>query len=495
MKETQFKPAIWHNSLLNLQNAIHFTELDVDEDEEVSENALLGLLTFDDGLSLALDIPYGIIVGRRYVDLGNGVRAYSGEYEDVNAVFGYSQDGKWYVLRDIFVRGYTESCPGFSNQTIEGNSLTVSNKPISDNPVVDKVSVELDGFTKWFRNFNITRKYEMRKDEEGNYSGCKKVVHEYEPPDACTLYQDDALTITVEQTGTEAGGPVINPEAALSVASKLVVSYAEPIELNEAIRITVHQLRELISLLTGVYCSVEAIHASVSDEQLRVEYYAPFIRREHGITNDEVMHMPFPFPEIGEKISGIVDKWLGLCPDAVNAATIVVSHLDGSVMPCDLTFIACASALEALSRVEVNQERFEPDRFEACVNDALDAIKDDEFKEWLKRQVFNRRSAGSLTRALLKKLQPFSSYLLPNIEKFLHDHRVCRNAYVHRDGLESDAVLKSEDLHIHTKAVWLICYVAILDLIGIKPEESLEALKKSYYQSGYISQIRKQYAK
>lgn len=493
MKETSFKPALWHNSLHNLQKAIG--SIKSDDSEEDAGNALLGLLTFDDGLTLALEMPHGTLINRKYEELGNGVRAYAGEYEDINSVFGYSQNGDWYVLKDTYVSSWKESYPGFSTQRIEGNSLIVSNKPVSDNPAVNRVDLELDGFTKWFRNLNITRKYEFKQDGTDNYSGCKKIIHEYEPPGSCTLYQDDEITITVEQTGTEAGGPVVNPEASLSVTSKLVISYAKPTALEETIQIAVHQLRELMSLLSGVYCSIDAVRAYSLDEKLSIEYYAPFIKREHEITDNEVRHMPFPFPEVEENISEIVERWLKLCPDAVNAAIILVSNLDGSVISYDLEFVSCASAFEALSRVGVNQERFEQEKFDACMSDVLGSIEDKEFREWLGSLVFNRKSAGSLARGLIKRLQPVSSYLVPNTEKFLHDHRICRNAYVHRDGLESDAVLKGEELYIHTKAVWLLCYVAILDLIGIKPDDSLKALKESHYQDGVISRVRKQYAK
>lgn len=367
--------------------------------------------------------------------------------------------------------------------------------PIQDSPQINRIIMELNGFTGWFRNFNLTRKYEMDEDEEGNYTGYRRIAYEYEPPDQRVLYRDDNIVIGVVQTGTESGGPAISSKATLSVASKLVITYSKPTSLEEAIDNEIHKLRELISLLSGVFCSIEAIQAFASDQQLAIEYYAPFIKREISVTHDEVMHMPFPFSELESKTDEIVKKWFSLCSDAANAANILVSRLDGSVMPCDLTFIACASAFEALSRVGANQECFEKSKFDACMNTICDSIEEDDFKNWLKSQVHNRKSAGSLARKLFKKLRPFSTSLLPNKEKFLNDHRVCRNAYVHRDGLESETVLKNEELFIHTKAVWLLCYVAILDLIGIEPKDSLKAIEDSRYQNGIISQIRKQYAR
>lgn len=493
MKETTFKPALWHNSLHNLQVATGHIKSNVNEGD--AGDALLGLLTFKNGRSLELEIPCGTLIDKKYIELGNGGRAFTGEYEDINSVFGFSQNGKWYVLKDIFVSGYTESMPGFPSEKISGNSLIVSNKPISDDPIVNTVKLELDGFTKWFRNFNITRKYEFNQDEKGNYSGCKRIIHEYEPPDSCILYQNDEVTITVEQTGTEAGGPAINPEAALSVTSRLHINFLNPIALTEVIEKQVCDLRELISLLSGVYCSVETIQAHYKNEGIKLEYFAPFIKREREITNSEVMNMPFPFPKIENNVSEIIEKWFNLCPDAANAATILVSRLDESIMSCDLIFIACASAFEALSRVETNQEQFEKSRFDACFKNASEYIEDTDFREWLKNVVFNRRSANSLAKELLDKLEPFASYLLPNRKRFLYDHRICRNAYVHREGLESNKVLKDNKLYVHTKAVWLLSYVAILNLLGIDPEESLETLKESGYQSGIISQIRKQYSK
>lgn len=493
MKETKFKPAVWRTSLDGLREAIG--RVGSDGDEANSNDAQVGLLSFDKGLSLSLEVPFGTLIDREYIEFANGVRGYTGGYEDVDAVFGFSQDGKWYVLKDAYVSNWSESMPGFSSQRIEGNSLTVSNQPISNKLAIKSVAVQFDGFTKWFRNFNITRKYEMKKDEAGNYAGCEKVVYEYEPPESTTLFQNDNLSITVAQSGIEDGGPVINSKAALSVVSRLVISYAEPTELEEAVQTVVHQMRGLVALLTGVYCSVDEVKAFSPDEGLSVDYYAPFIKREHPVSNDEVMHMPFPFPIIQDKIPLVIERWFSLCPDAVNAATILVSCLDGSIMSVDLTFIACASALEALSRVGVNQERFTQEDFEANMAAALSSIEDGEFREWLGRITFNRKSAGSLARKLMNGLKPFSSYLIPDAERFLRDHRLCRNAYVHRDGLESDGVLKGEDLYYHTKAVWFLCYAAILNLIGISPEESLQAIEGSHYEDGAISQIRRQYAK
>lgn len=493
MKERVFEPAVWQTSLSNLQKAIGFIESDAVGDCACDE--LLGLLTFDKGLSLALEIPYGALIEEKCIELGNGARAHNGEYADINDVYGFSQTGKWYVLKDVYVSNYTVSAPGFRTQRIEGNSLIVSNRPVQSNPAITQLSLDLDGFTKWFRNFNITRKYEMNKDDEGNFTGLKKISHEYEPPDLCTLYQDDNFTIDVVQVGTESGGPVINPETSLSVKSRLVIKYQKPTMLEDAIDNEVHQLRKLISLFAGAFCSIEAIQAFSSDEQLVIDYYASFISREREITNDEVMRMPFPFPKLEENSHTLIEKWHGLCPDAVNATDILVSRLDGSVMPSDLSFIACASAFEALSRVGVDQERFAQKEFEAHMSKILDFIEDNDFGEWIKNHVYNRRSASSLARALLKKLRPFSSYILPDKERFLNDHRICRNAYVHRDRLESEAVLKGEDLFIHTKAVWLLCYAAVLDMIGIGPEVVLAAIKESHYQDGIISQIRKRYSK
>lgn len=114
MKEIIFKPAVWQSSLSDLQKAIKFTA--PDEDEDHVDNELLGLLSFDRGLSLVLDIPYGVLIEKKYIEICNGGKAYTGEYADIDSVFGFSQNGKWYVLKGVFVSSYTESTSGFPAQ-------------------------------------------------------------------------------------------------------------------------------------------------------------------------------------------------------------------------------------------------------------------------------------------------------------------------------------------------------------------------------------------
>ena len=61
--------------------------------------------------------------------------------------------------------------------------------------------------------------------------------------------------------------------------------------------------------------------------------------------------------------------------------------------------------------------------------------------------------------------------------------------------MEDRGVLDGSELFVHTRAVWLLGYAALLNLVGLSTEDILAAIKDRHYEAGTISASRKQYVK
>lgn len=503
MKGKEFDPACWARTLDELAIGIGFPVSDLPqhaeagEDVKLADEPVVGLLSFDGSDQVKLDIPVGELLKKITYKLADGVIASSGEHETPDAVFGFSQKGNWFVLRDVYVSSAKTSIPGFSTQILRGNSLLVAKKPISAHPKVNRLAVGLDGLDEWLRQSPVRERSTYKEGPNGEPSSLDKFTIEYEPRsvEPVVLFEGDGCRISVQIIGTMKGGPYIRSEFGVTTSCSLEFKLDEPMDFDLALQKWVNPVRDLFVLLMGVYCSIESVSAHAVDTDCVFDLYTSFVDRQKPISPRETMKMPFPYPAVEGKIQELFTAWLNLDEDARNAASIITSLTNSWIMPYDLEFIACASAFEALSRVGESNARFEQDRFDKAMSSVFEAADDREFCEWIRNVVQNRRSAGSLAKALVRKLKPIPDYVVPNADAFLRDHRKCRNAYVHRSDMNSKGVLDGSDLFVHTRAVWLLSYAALLNVAGLSTEEILAAIKDKHYESGTISASRERYTK
>lgn len=503
MKAKEFEPAYWAKSLRTLATNIGYPGSSLpdppgsDGAQAAGADAFVGLLEFDGSGPISLEFPVGMLLKPVTQELEGGLTISLGEHETTEAVYGYSQKGNWFVLRDASQSSSRTSMPGLSTQTLAGSSLLVARSPIPSRPMVDHLSIGLDGLDEWIRRSPVKETMHFKEEANGSTGPIEKFSIDYLPDSIgpITLYEAAGCKVYVQIAGVWKGGPVVaKTEYGMTTSCSLEVELVKPMDLDEALLTWVYPLRNLLALLMGAYCSIESIHAHSTDSDCDLEYYAPYVDRDKPISQRETMQMPFPYPAVEGRTQEIVETCFGLDSDARNAADITISLLNSWMMPYDLEFVACASALEALSRVGEKQERYDQERFDREKAAMLESVSDKDFRNWVEGVLWNRRSARSLARSLLKKLEPVTSYVVPNADLFQDHLRACRNAYVHRDGMEGDAVLKGYELYVHTRAVWFLSYAALLSLVGIPTEEISHAIQEKAYKSGEISAIRAQYS-
>ena len=103
--------------------AIWTTDLDELTSEKGLNADLVGMLEFDGG-EIKLDIPIGCLLDWPQERINGGrVQYHTAGGLHVDAAYGYSQRGDWFVLRDVYSPGPSESIPGFQSQTLFASSL------------------------------------------------------------------------------------------------------------------------------------------------------------------------------------------------------------------------------------------------------------------------------------------------------------------------------------------------------------------------------------
>ena len=501
MKTTEFYAGYWARTLITLANALGYPlsklpkNSQVDELEKSKTDCYVGDITFDGVHPPTLDIPVGFLLNEIFFEDSEGVRSSCGEFESADAIYGFAQHGTWYCLREVEMKNFVSSAPGLDSQVLRGVSLTAANKPISNHPTVDRISISLDGLGYWFQKNPITISYN-RHDNQGTSkvatTDCS-IKYNSSGVGIITLFKDDEITIEIRQKVNKTGHPTLSSGMSVKVEHYLVVELNNPSDFDETLEKWIYPLRNLMTLFLGRFTSINSISAHEFHQNCTFSYYTAYVDPESPISRSEAEQIPFPYSRLESHTQEILGRWSKLDQDTKNVSTIITSLTNNWRMPVDLEFVACASAFEALSRVNQDEKCFDEETFNREFSQMTASISNEKFKNWIQNLVRNRKSAGSLARSLFTQLKPFSESLIPNKRLFLQDHRVCRNTYVHRSETGNSQLLREVELYFHTQAVWLLSYAAILNLIGIQPEKINNAIQEAGYKVGVREKIKNMY--
>ena len=143
--------------------------------------------------------------------------------------------------------------------------------------------------------------------------------------------------------------------------------------------------------------------------------------------------MPFHYPNVKDRLQTMAQNWFSLPDDAGRAADIMLGMLASEhSIYLDSKFIAAASAFEALSRVGHNLEELPPEKFNRRLATVKRDISDSHVRKWAchKLRSANFTPAKTLAHQMLDELEPYSSHIVPDRQRFESDHRDARNAYV-----------------------------------------------------------------
>lgn len=476
MRCREFEAAIWST----------------DQESSRSLDGAVGISLFRARDGLFLEIPFGSL---SRLDDGSAVHFGADKLE---RAYGRCQSGEFITLLDLLNLSRSYNSLGFTKEGWKAQSALVSHGGFfEEDPVVSSAEVSIDGLFEWVRDNPVRGEASLSADDKWlttTFSASSDSLRE------TVIYSGDSFEVLLSLRISEGGGLLPRKTFSLSGDHALVFCFAQPYpSLRDAMSDAIVPFRDFLSLLLGYRAEILEVSFESADAGDVIKYYAPLIETASENRPDKwLQEMPFPYPNVKATLQDAVKRWFSLDPDAKRASRVVLGYLTGcrdSYLSSE--FVTLASAFEALARVGRETRELADEEFErrlACIEQN---VLDKKAHDWAKRKLehSNYVSAGVLTDKMLWELEPFASWLVPDVEKFKRDHRMSRNAYVHRsDALGCGACLEDADLRTHTDAVFFLAYAKMFNLLGWSTAELVERFEESYYRSYKVSLIQTMYA-
>lgn len=456
-------------------------------------NETLGMLTFKRDELLILEIPAGVLLDWPKIPIEGGyMQSHTADGLHADQVYGFSQNGDYYLLREVSSPGPGISCPGMEKQTLRGTSLFVSREPLEANPVVKSITVKFPGLREWLGviPFDVSMKFECNRVSSIDFK-C-----DLTKANSIILFENDEIEISINLINIHKGGPTPSYSFEFETDCEMEISFKkEESNFDDCMERWVHNAISFLAFCTGFKYSIDNLIIETS-KGVKAEYYALFVGAPGAPVFSQLQSMPFPYQKIKEKISIMISNWYGFDSYLRNRSTLLTSLMNKWNMPLDMLFLASAQAFEAASRSGVDECEISEDD----LRERLEAIKNSDlkstFKKWAcyKLKYARWRSANSLAKELIRKLDGFAAYVVPDSNRFLKDHRTHRDAYTHRRSLSESESLSNEELYYHMEAVQLLTYGAIALNVGLEPNEIVAYFEESRYRWYCFYRSRKQYA-
>lgn len=413
------------------------------EDVADGSKAVVGLLDFDEGYGFELTIPCGILLDDPIDANGGSVSSIEGLSAD--AVYGFSQNGHYLVLRDVTSPGHSEAHPGFDKQVLRGSFLLASRHSIEADPKVTVAVAEIPGLKEWVGRvpFDVMRTYKDNALDKLSFT------FELENMQSIPLLENDEVRISIEGKGVRAGGRIPSYSFEFNADRFLRIEMVSaPLGLGEMLDRWVYPVVNFLSFCMGFkYAATSIVFAT--EEKHEVSFCARLVGAKGSPSSTQLMTMPFPYSKIKDQIAGMLGSWMQFGPYARNGSELLVSLMSGGNMPIDMLFLASAQALEAMSRDGVNEKEVSDDQ----LGEKLDTIRHSDLprkiREWavVKLKYSNYKSADRLANDLFKMIEPVATYLVSDLSRFKEDHREQRNAFTHRREIEAGKELSRNQLY------------------------------------------------
>lgn len=480
MNKVEFPAALW--------------AMEADDVDDESKS-VVGLLSFDGEHRIELTVPFGVLLDWPCLPVEGGgyVQTHTIDGLSSDAIYGYSQTGRYLVLRDVASWGPSIAYPGFKKQTLWGSSLLMSREPIDGDPEVSTAHVELPGLREWMGriSFETTSQYENDKLKEMSFA--------FRPEEMQTvlLFENDEMRVSIECCGTRKGGKI--PSYTFEFESDCflrVELLGESVGIDVFLNERVYPVAEFLSFCMGFRYAITNVEFFTSCGQ-RIEYYAPFVGVRGMPSGGQINTMPFSYERIEDQISSMLDSWVHFDSYARNASKLIVSLMNNWEMPLDMLFLASAQAFEAMTRAGVEEQEIADEELDKRLEAINFSNMPARTKKWAVRKLRGAKwkTANQLADVLLAKVRPIVEYVIPDAEKFKRDHRTQRNAFTHRRELAESEKLTNEQLYYHTQAVQLLAYAAIAVELGLKAEEVRRLLEKSRFRDAAVIRARRLYAR
>lgn len=478
MQPYNFEPACWATDKDGLDNI---------------NECPLGLLSFDGQNAPRLNILRGHLVSES-VPMENGGNAFALDFSR-KSVFGYSNDNKYYVLRDVHGTNAIPFSQTFIQQKLQGESIIVANQRIDYNPSISELTVDLSGFSEWIDTHFFRESNNLTEDgaQELKFSYCSK-----EPQNILLYKNDNDFEVHAKHFAKRLGGYNTLHEFSFKETWRLNFKMldSEGMPLNDVLNNLFEPFERLLAFCMGFPGNIEEITFTGVNPAVQGQYFDRYIPGEENEVGRLAVNMPLPYPEISNRFQDIADNWMNATGDAQTACRTAAALLGKWDKAIDVMFSLCAQSFEVTSRVGENLSELSDEEFERRKTCVLETINNKTIHNWaeLKLKYANFVSAGELANRLWTRLGDFANYVVPNKKLFLRQHRESRNTYTHMREPNNDNFLTGSDLYWHARAVQVLQYGAVLLYLGFQPTEILSIFQKHNFMTSFISKAQDIYA-
>lgn len=473
MKNREFPSALWV----------------LDKPDNFENEGKQGNLSFT-GKEFKLSIPFGSLIDR---PSDNGVTIFNTDPIERSVAFGYCQTGEKITLIDLSTFGPVYSTSGFERENLWAKSaLSCKSHFISPNPNIRDLTLHISSLWNWVGQYfgDVVHHIDDTKwvKTTGSWS--------YKDLDELPLFENDVMKISLQPVLKYGGGSF--PVQEFSMKSDVLLIFNinnRAMSLDNVMVEWVYPIWKLLTFCMGFRCSIDEIELHTEDNH-KAQYYLPLIHGEENPSETLLRRMPLPYDFINNHDVNFFEKWLALNDDAKRAAATLINLYDGGIYSLDPMFITITSAFEAISRVGEKTHDIETARLRGIKKQIKECFNNSKDANWIINKLNNIPPASNYANSLVKKLDVFSDYVIPNREQFLKDLRKNRNAYIHQtSAIDSSAIFSDAKLYTLTMTVKVLCYGAVMLELGMTPEVILGQFKATGFCRTEIHQSRDMYSK
>lgn len=458
-------------------------------DGNFERDGAVGVASFDTKRGVSLEVPIGSI------SPGETPSIFGGERREFTRLYGIGQNFNHITLVDTF-GNVSASYPGFTRENWRAQWAIVSREKFFEkDPLIDHATVIVDGLFEWCRQNPVKR---FTHYEDNGWPN-PQISFSCEALKDIPLYEGEDLAVSMSPVVTLGGGELPLKTQSLTSDYHLSFKFSNDLPtLSEAIHERIIPFRDLLSVLMGFRAEIHSISLSGPGLNKPIKVYIPLVEAHHdSLPKHTFQQMPLSYPKVSSRLQPMTEKWLSLPDDAQRAASILLGFLANEHVPyLEYKFIAAASALEAISRVGHKTTEVDPEEFERRLSVVDKSVTEKKTHNWAMTHLAHSNSvaAGILADQMLGELDPYSSFIVPDLKRFKRDHRNARNAYVHQsDNVSNGTALHGQELHDHTEAVLFLVWGKLLNLLGIPSQELIDALKDSSFRWNDLHRAQRMY--
>ena len=445
------------------------------------DRTVVGILRFDPSDGFRLEIPFGGI----------------GELDDfvgrINTtgctplVHGVLRNGKSVTLSNAIMTDSSINFPGGRREQHRALRGFVGQSLCGENPTVDRLRIRYSHLRDWVvvHPAGMTMRFEDERPTG-------EVEYRYEPIEQSELSQGEGWRLMLAHTAKQSSPSVTGFHVAHDCLLTLELDQA--CDFDSADERFLAPLWQFFSfcLDTSIDVSLLEAHLVETDEWLEVGRSQTVTREPDKVILPAFMLLSMP--ELGNRLAVVLKQWLSIGGDLRRVVSLMVGLGTDRTVPSDLRFVAAAQALEAMSRVGVDDRDLPREEFRRRRSVVRESIADEVVREWAcDRLTFNRRSADDLLRDLLNRIGSFAEQLAPDQDRFLRDHRDNRNFYAHRAD-QGRPLLEPGELYVHTQGVLVLLKAATLLMLGYSEDEIVGTMQGCQNCIQWSARVSEMYA-